>query len=43
MNTLRHDPKWATETKSRNDKNNVEGNNGENERNPNVERLPKKG
>jgi hypothetical protein len=37
-NTLRHEPKWVAERESRNAKSNVEGNNGEDERNPNTER-----
>jgi hypothetical protein len=37
-NTFRHEPKWAAERESRDGKNNVKGNNGENERNPNAER-----
>jgi hypothetical protein len=39
-NTLRHEPKWASERELRNGKNNVEGNNGENEWSPNAERPP---
>jgi hypothetical protein len=39
-NILKHEPKWATERESRNDKSSSEAGNGGNEANPNAERTP---
>jgi hypothetical protein len=39
-NTLRHDPKWAVERESRNDKINIEASNVVDEANCNAERPP---